>query len=98
MLDVFWGVIAAEREAGRQTETGEVGPVYAVVSEAHEVKAKAVGGQPTVSGLVGYPLVVLRDELSWRWWVLGRPWLSSRTGWLWSALGVCFRESLSHCV
>ena len=93
----FW-VVAAEHEAGMNTEMGEVGPVYAAVSQASEAKAKVVGGQPTVSGLMGYPLVMLKDELSLRWWVVGRPWLSSRTGWLWSALGVCFRQRLSHCV
>lgn len=50
------------------------------------------------SGLVGYPLVMLKDEPSLRWWVMGRPWLSSRAGWPWSALGVCFRQHLSCCI
>lgn len=97
LLD-FLGVVAAEHEAERQTEMGEVGPLYAAVSQAHEVKAKVVGGQLTVSGLVGYALVMLKDEPSLRWWVMGRPWLSSRAGWPWSALGVCFRQHLSCCV
>lgn len=29
----------------------KVRPVYVAVSQAHEVKAKVVGGQPTVGGL-----------------------------------------------
>lgn len=59
---------------------GEVGPVYAAVPQACEVKAKVLGGQPTVSELVRYSHVMLKDEPSLRWWVVGRPWLSLRTG------------------
>lgn len=98
-IGFFRGVVAAEREARRQTEMGEVGPLYVAVSPAHEVKAKVVGGQPTVNELVGYPLVMLKAEPSLRWWVMGKPWLSSRTGWPWSALSVHFRQRcLSHSV
>lgn len=67
---------AAEHEAGRQTETGEVGPVNAAVSQAHEVKAKM--GNSQWAG--GKPSGDAQGWVSLRWWVAGRPWLSSRTG------------------
>lgn len=78
-------VIGAGHETRRQTE---MGPVDVAVSQAHEGKAK--GKQAAQSEPVGYPsFVMLKGELSLRWWVVKRPW---------SALGVCFRWHLSHCV
>lgn len=82
---------AAEHEAGRQTEMGKVGPVNAAVSQAREVKAKV--GNSQWAG--GKPSGDAQGWVSLRWWVVGRPWLSSRTGWPWPALGVYLRQFLA---
>lgn len=92
-------IAAAEHEAGRQTGTGDVGPVNSAVKKKPNTWSEIQGdGWTTRSGLVGNPLEMPRVGCPWGggWWVVvGRPWLSSRTGWPWPALGACLGQFLA---